>query len=465
MFQAPTLNVFQDFENDTLAIKKTTKFFEEDRILQKFCSPLLTALQGFYDSLPAPNSRSSLPVSFINSVPQIVHFPNQPSSYYLHHTAYSKSRIKASLNSTPYQKYLIELENSIAPYGFEYEQCFNKEGKEQQLIPLGKTKYSFIRDFEKCTINVFQHLDVKLNKKNNKLIIKSKFLNNTKIVYFKESSKIAFFIKDKNNSDKIIYNPFQPIPSNMINHISKHIKIKNTLAAQTILQLNDYRDVYLSDIKSLVHNPFYLQSQCLHLLPSLYSGFQKKQRKVDYNKAVRNEFKYYYNFFKTSQIPERYWKILSNYFPNKNLLGQFISIYSSANCTIKEMLMLFFDLQKQHYFQPRTALALFHIFSNFTNLEQFIKNIDNTVSLQLDTYDSNTFNCKTIKEFKYELDKNNCQYYLKVSDIAGYEVYKRSNLSDNLYFLKNTVTGYLPLHVVLENYKHFHQLYHEHNTS
>ena len=144
MFQAPTLNVFQDFENDTLAIKKTTKFFEEDRILQKFCSPLLTALQGFYDSLPAPNSRSSLPVSFINSVPQIVHFPNQPSSYYLHHTAYSKSRIKASLNSTPYQKYLIELENSIAPYGFEYEQCFNKEGKEQQLIPLGKTKYSFI---------------------------------------------------------------------------------------------------------------------------------------------------------------------------------------------------------------------------------------------------------------------------------------------------------------------------------
>ena len=229
--------VLSSFEVENTTVKNQSEVFKEDPILSTFCSPVLKVLQGFYDSLPSPDSRASLPVAFINSCPYILHFPNKPFSYFLRFSTFCTPK-KNCLNLSLYQKYLNELENSVAPYGYEYEDCFYKEGKETVVVPLGKSRHSFIQDFDKCIINTFQQLDVKLNRKNNKLIVISTFLDSTKIVYFKETSKIAFFKKDKHNNYNIVYNSFQNVPSNMIEHISKHVQIKNTLAAQTLLELN-----------------------------------------------------------------------------------------------------------------------------------------------------------------------------------------------------------------------------------
>ena len=462
MFQAPILNVFEDFENDTLAVKNQSKVFEEDPILSTFCSPVLKVLQGFYDSLPSPDSRASLPVAFINSCPYILHFPNKPFSYFLRSVVDTPVyRKKNCLNLTLYQKYLNELENSIAPYGYEYEDCFYKEGKETVVVPLGKSRHSFIQNFDKCIINTFQQLDVKLNRKNNKLIVISTFLDSTKIVYFKETSKIAFFKKDKHNNYNIVYNSFQNVPSNMIESVSKHVQIKNTLAAQTLLELNSRQSLYVSDIRSLIHNSFYLQSQCLFLLPSNYFYSLKSQRKLEYAKAVRNQNKYYHSIFKTSEIPERYWKVASNYFSKYKDLKDFIELYTNSN--YKNMLLLFFDLQKQHYFDPFVTLSLFAVFPSFIYLEEFIKNIDYGVSNIILNYSHSfkTFKCKTIKEFQYELYLHTFQNFSKVARIKNFDIYKNPSKQKKVQSLDKTLQLHVPINVVLENYTDYKNIYNQ----
>ena len=462
MFQAPILNVFEDFENDTLAVKNQSKVFKEDPILSTFCSPVLKALQGFYDSLPSPDSRASLPVAFINSCPYILHFPNKPFSYFLRSVVDTPVyRKKNCLNLSLYQKYLNELENSIAPYGYEYEDCFYKEGKETVVVPLGKSRHSFIQNFDKCIINTFQQLDVKLNRKNNKLIVISTFLDSTKIVYFKETSKIAFFKKDKHNNYNIVYNSFQNVPSNMIESVSKHVQIKNTLAAQTLLELNSRQSLYVRDIRSLIHNSFYLQSQCLFLLPSNYFYSLKSQRKLEYAKAVRNQNKYYHSIFKTSEIPERYWKVASNYFSKYKDLKDFIELYTNSN--YKNMLLLFFDLQKQHYFDPFVTLSLFAVFPSFIYLEEFIKNIDYGVSNIILNYSHSfkTFKCKTIKEFQYELYLHTFQNFSKVARIKNFDIYKNPSKQKKVQSLDKTLQLHVPINVVLENYTDYKNIYNQ----
>lgn len=462
MFQAPILNVFVDFENDTLAVKNQSEVFKEDPILSTFCSPVLKVLQGFYDSLPSPDSRASLPVAFINSCPYVLHFPNKPFSYFLRSVVDTPVyRKKNCLNLTLYQKYLNELENSIAPYGYEYEDCFYKEGKETVVVPLGKSRHSFIQNFDKCIINTFQQLDVKLNRKNNKLIVISTFLDSTKIVYFKETSKIAFFKKDKHNNYNIVYNSFQNVPSNMIESVSKHVQIKNTLAAQTLLELNSRQSLYVRDIRSLIHNSFYLQSQCLFLLPSNYFYSLKSQRKLEYAKAVRNQNKYYHSIFKTSEIPERYWKVASNYFSKYKDLKDFIELYTDSNN--KNMFLLFFDLQKQHYFDPFVTLSLFAVFPSFVYLEEFIKNIDYGVSNIILNYSHSfkTFKCKTIKEFQYELYLHTFQNFSKVARIKNFDIYKNPSKQKKVQSLDKTLQLHVPINVVLENYTDYKNIYNQ----
>ena len=462
MFQAPILNVFEDFENDTLAVKNQSEVFKEDPILSTFCSPVLKVLQGFYDSLPSPDSRASLPVAFINSCPYVLHFPNKPFSYFLRSVVDTPVyRKKNCLNLTLYQKYLNELENSIAPYGYEYEDCFYKEGKETVVVPLGKSRHSFIQNFDKCIINTFQQLDVKLNRKNNKLIVISTFLDSTKIVYFKETSKIAFFKKDKHNNYNIVYNSFQNVPSNMIESVSKHVQIKNTLAAQTLLELNSRQPLYVRDIRSLIHNSFYLQSQCLFLLPSNYFYSLKSQRKLEYAKAVRNQNKYYHSIFKTSEIPERYWKVASNYFSKYKDLKDFIELYTDSNN--KNMFLLFFDLQKQHYFDPFVTLSLFAVFPSFVYLEEFIKNIDYGVSNIILNYSHSfkTFKCKTIKEFQYELYLHTFQNFSKVARIKNFDIYKNPSKQKKVQSLDKTLQLHVPINVVLENYTDYKNIYNQ----
>lgn len=448
---------------EDIIVKNKSQSFKEDPMLTTFCSPVLKALQGFYDSLPSPDSRASLPVAFINSCPSVIHFPNKPFSYFLRSSTFSTSK-KNCLNLSLYQKYLNELENSVAPYGYEYEDCFYKKGKETVVVPLGKSRHSFIQDFDKCIINTFQQLDVKLNRKNNKLIVISTFLDSTKIVYFKETSKIAFFKKDKYDNYNIVYNSFQNVPSNMIERISKHVKIKNTLAAQTLLELNNRQSLYVRDVKSLIHNSFYLQSQCLFLLPSNYSYSIRSQRKLEYAKAVRNQNKYYHSIFKTSEIPERYWKVASNYFSKYKDLKNFIELYTNSN--YKNMLLLFFDLQKQHYFDPSITLSLFAMFPSFVYLEEFIKNIDYGVSnIELNyIYNFKTFKCKTIKEFQYELYLYTFQNFSKVARIKNFDIYKNPSKQRKVQSLDKTLNFHVPINVVLENYIDYKNIYNQHFT-
>ena len=454
------LTVSSPIQVEDIIIKNKSQSFKEDPVLTTFCSPVLKALQGFYDNLPSPDSRASLPVAFINSCPSVIHFPNKPFSYFLRSSAFSTSK-KNCLNLSLYQKYLNELENSVAPYGYEYEDCFYKEGKETVVVPLGNSKHSFIRDFDKCVINTLQQLNVKLYSKSNKLKITSTFLDTTRIVYFKETSKIAFFKKDKHDNYNIIYNPFQNIPSNMIEHISKHIQIKNILASQTLLELNNKQSLHLSDIKSLIHNSFYLQSQCLFLLPSNYPYFEKSKRKLEYAKAVRNENKYFYNIFKSSQIPERYWKIASNYFSKYKQLTDFIELYTNSN--YKNMLLLFFDLQKQHYFEPSIALCLFAMFPLFSHLEEFIKNIDCGVSSIPVNYSHSfkTFKCKTMKEFQYEMYLYTFQNFSKVARIKNFDIYKNPAKQRKVQSLDKTLQLHVPINVVLENYTDYKNIYNQ----
>lgn len=461
MFKSPS-TVLSSFEVENTTVKNQSEVFKEDPILSTFCSPVLKVLQGFYDSLPSPDSRASLPVAFINSCPYILHFPNKPFSYFLRSVVDTPVyRKKNCLNLSLYQKYLNELENSVAPYGYEYEDCFYKEGKETVVVPLGKSRHSFIQNFDKCIINTFQQLDVKLNRKNNKLIVISTFLDSTKIVYFKETSKIAFFKKDKHNNYNIVYNSFQNVPSNMIESVSKHVQIKNTLAAQTLLELNSRQSLYVRDIRSLIHNSFYLQSQCLFLLPSNYFYSLKSQRKLEYAKAVRNQNKYYHSIFKTSEIPERYWKVASNYFSKYKDLKDFIELYT--NSSYKNMLLLFFDLQKQHYFDPFVTLSLFAVFPSFVYLEEFIKNIDYGVSNIILNYSHSfkTFKCKTIKEFQYELYLHTFQNFSKVARIKNFDIYKNPSKQKKVQSLDKTLQLHVPINVVLENYTDYKNIYNQ----
>ena len=109
MFKSPS-TVLSSFEVENTTVKNQSEVFKEDPILSTFCSPVLKVLQGFYDSLPSPDSRASLPVAFINSCPYILHFPNKPFSYFLRSSTFCTPK-KNCLNLSLYQKYLNKLEN------------------------------------------------------------------------------------------------------------------------------------------------------------------------------------------------------------------------------------------------------------------------------------------------------------------------------------------------------------------
>ena len=108
MFKSPS-TVLSSFEVENTTVKNQSEFFKEDPILSTFCSPVLKVLQGFYDSLPSPDSRASLPVAFINSYSYILHFPNKPFSYFLHPSTFCTPK-KNCLNLSLYHKRKLYLE-------------------------------------------------------------------------------------------------------------------------------------------------------------------------------------------------------------------------------------------------------------------------------------------------------------------------------------------------------------------
>ena len=81
-------------------------------------SILLKVLNGCFDSLPAVNSDTSLPIKYRD----VASFPNYRYSFYPYNSKASNySKLKDKLS--PYE---YSLESSIAPYGYEHEECFAK---------------------------------------------------------------------------------------------------------------------------------------------------------------------------------------------------------------------------------------------------------------------------------------------------------------------------------------------------
>ena len=83
---------------------------------QTSISSLFRVLKDNYDSLPSVNTRTSLPVNFVD----FITFPNYRRSFLQYVSNYNSEQ----LDKMPeYDRYI---ETSPYPYGYEFEECFLK---------------------------------------------------------------------------------------------------------------------------------------------------------------------------------------------------------------------------------------------------------------------------------------------------------------------------------------------------
>ena len=250
---------------------------------------LLKGLKGCYDSLPAVNSDTSLPIISFG----LGSFPNYRFSFLPYLT--SKRDY-----SDAYEK---EIETSPYPFGYEHEDCFIKHhpfshGKNYRECIIEKDKYISSRK---------QQISISYIHKSNTYIVQVSFINEDRSVFFKQTNKLIKYQKDK-----IKWNSRDTLSSEFSRRLLKHIGRVDPNLFYVLDRLPE-ADLRVSSYRTVLNNPFWKETKSLFLLPSTTS-FRRNTRQKNLLKKCQYHFRNKKDYLSKSDIfdglPSEYVKVL-----------------------------------------------------------------------------------------------------------------------------------------------------------
>lgn len=227
---------------------------------------LLEGLKDCYDSLPAVNSDTSLPIITYG----IGSFPNYRYSFLPYFSA------KESLLNS-YEK---EIEYSKYPYGYEFEDCFIKH----------KRHFTHSTNIRECIIekdsymsSTPQRIVISYVPRSNTYIVQVSFDNDERTVFFKQTNKLIHFHKNE-----IKWNSRQTVSKEFTNRILKHIENIDHNLHYALTRLSVAKPS-VNNLRIVLNNPFWKETQSLFLL---YSRTSYQKNKSTYNLLKRCQYHY-----------------------------------------------------------------------------------------------------------------------------------------------------------------------------
>ena len=212
---------------------------------QTSISSLFRVLKDNYDSLPSVNTRTSLPVNFVD----FVTFPNYRRSFLQYVSKHTSEQLD---KMSEYDRYI---ETSPYPYGYEFEECFLKHNN--RLYRQGKNQLDFVVNHTKC-IEAYTHLiHIKYVKKSNTFIVTSTFDKKHRQVFFKQTNKLIAEVDGEIKWNSYNHLPFE-FRKGILSHI-QNIDGKLHTALSSISTAN-------RDFRTVLNNPFWKETQATFLL-------------------------------------------------------------------------------------------------------------------------------------------------------------------------------------------------------
>ena len=232
-------------------------------------STLFEVVGDCYDSLPAVNSDTSLPILFKG----VCSFPNYRHSFY----PYSP-KVHSHNNCTdPFYK---ELENNPYPYGYEFEECFLKHDYQRPYRP-GKFIKDFVRNTNKFIDTYFHNIHIQYMPKSNTYIVKSSFDRSKRHVFFKQTNKLITTIDEQPK-----WNSHLSLSLNFREEILKHLEVTDSKLYTALSSVPSYS----KDFRTILNNPFWKETQATFLL-NRDKDFKKLKRSCQYyHKKSKNYF-------------------------------------------------------------------------------------------------------------------------------------------------------------------------------
>lgn len=327
---------------------------------------LLKGLKGCYDSLPAVNSDTSLPIISFG----LGSFPNYRFSFLPYLTS-KRSFLDA---------YEEEIETSKYPFGYEHEDCFIKHrpfnhGKNYRECIIEKDKYISSRK---------QQISISYIHKSNTYIVQVSFLNEDRSVFFKQTNKLIKYQKDK-----IKWNSRDILSSEFSRRLLKHIGRVDPNLFYVLDRLPE-TDLRVSSYRTVLNNPFWKETKSLFLLPSTTS-FRRNTRQKNLLKKCQYHFRNKKDYLSKSDLfdglPSEYVKafMLNRSFEVDKL--PFIKeLYDTLSAKVPEKLSISFMGSFDYNPRVETDLKMYLQYSDFINFVTSDTNPQSTIHSLLTKY-------------------------------------------------------------------------------
>lgn len=286
----------------SLPIQSSRPVFVKHNIGNYNGTKFLALFKSCYDSLPAANSDTSLPIHLHGNA---ISFPNKRMSFY----AYT-SRLHNSQKYT--NEYYQRLEDSPFPYGYEEEECFSKH---KEIYKTGTSTFKQINNRNKYIECVPRKIKISYILKSNTFIVKSFFPNkkeNDCFVFFKQNNKLLFTSKDV-----IRWNFSTYLPKEFTKSVLSHLQKNDTSLYNVLLETPENVLQY----RTVLNNSFWKKTSALYLLHPSNAKLKKKvQRQFRNNK--------YKSILDSYDIPSELKDLLQLSSYNANMFSGYINIYN-----------------------------------------------------------------------------------------------------------------------------------------
>ena len=251
-------------------------------------SILLKVLNGCFDSLPAVNSDTSLPIKYRD----VASFPNYRYSFYPYNSKASNySKLKDKLSP-----YAYSLESSIAPYGYEHEECFAKHP--ENGYHTGKNTREFSKDWGSFIECINHNISISYISRSNTFIVRSSFNKDHRKVFFKQTNKLISEVKGQ-----IKWRSYEYLDRNFTKMILNHLSNVDPKLERAISSVPNN----VMNYRTILNNPFWKDTQATFLLEKTNLKLRKKCQR-HYRK--KKDFLSTSNFF--GELPDDFSDRLRN---------------------------------------------------------------------------------------------------------------------------------------------------------
>lgn len=269
-----------------------------------------------YDSVPAVNTDSSIPISF-DSV--TCTFPNTRYSFFMYNSVAPMISYKVFYEDPYYN----ELESSPFPYGYEHEECF---AKHTQTYGRGTSVVLHYKETDKIIKIVPRKIIIGYVKDVNTYIVKSEFLKEDDPAYlsysfFKRNEKLLYVKKQH-----FCWNSPQELPEKFVNRIKLHLKNNNNLLHHAI----EVAPSTVCQYRTVLNNQFWRKNSVTYLL----NKSNKNARRRAQYAFKRNRV---YDPLESYNLPKQLENVVRDSFVNLKDIPLILKIYNRLSPKTSEV--------------------------------------------------------------------------------------------------------------------------------